>query len=142
MFSKACEYGIRATVYIASEANEYHKVGIQQICDHIEAPLHFTAKILQTLSRRHIISSQKGLNGGFYLDDHQKRKPIKHIVEAIDGNEVFTGCGLGLKQCSETKPCPIHNQFKAIRNELNKMMDATTIEILADKLKNGETVLM
>lgn len=141
MFSKACEYGIRATVYIASEASEYHKIGIQQICDHIEAPLHFTAKILQTLSRRHIINSQKGLNGGFYLDDYQKAKPIKHIVEAIDGNSVFTGCGLGLKQCSETKPCPIHNQFKAIRNQLSIMMDATTIETLADKLKNGKTVL-
>ena len=142
MFSKACEYGIRATVYIASEANEIRKVGIPEICEHIEAPLHFTAKILQALSRRHIISSQKGLNGGFFLDENQKKKPLKEIVEAIDGTNIFIGCGLGLKQCSETKPCPIHNQFKEIRSKLTVMMESTTIETLAQKLKNGETVLM
>lgn len=142
MFSKACEYGIRAVVYIASETDEAKKVSIQEICSHIEAPQHFTAKILQALSRRQIISSQKGVNGGFYLNNTQKNKPIKEIAEAIDGTQLFVGCGLGLKECSETKPCPIHNQFKEIKSLLNIMMEQTTIEALAVKLKNGETVLI
>jgi Rrf2 family transcriptional regulator, iron-sulfur cluster assembly transcription factor len=142
MFSKACEYGIRATVYIASETNPSTKVGIDEICAHIEAPRHFTAKILQVLTRRGIVSSQKGVNGGFYIEAHQREMPLKVVVEAIDGNRLFTGCGLGLKQCSETKPCPLHNQFKGIRNALNQMMDDTTIDMLAERLKKGETVLM
>ncbi|NCI46279.1 RrF2 family transcriptional regulator [Sediminibacterium soli] len=142
MFSKSCEYGIRAAVYIASEAHEGHKVGIAEICRHIEAPRHFTAKILQTLSRRNIISSQKGINGGFYLDDSQKKKSIKEIVEAIDGNGLFTGCGLGLKRCSETKPCPIHKQFKEIRRKLTEMMEGKDIGTLAIQLKKGRVVLM
>ncbi|MCD6062430.1 MAG: transcriptional regulator, BadM/Rrf2 family [Flavipsychrobacter sp.] len=142
MFSKACEYAIRAVVYIASETDETKKVGIQEICDHIEAPQHFTAKILQTLSRKHIVNSQKGVNGGFFLDSVQKKKSLKNIVEAVDGDQVFVGCGLGLKQCSETKPCPIHNQFKDIRNRLTKMMESTTIDALAIRLLKGESVLM
>ncbi len=142
MFSKACEYGIKASVYIASESNGDRKIGIAEICKHIEAPLHFTAKILQILSRRNIISSQKGLNGGFFLDNNQKNRPVKDIVEAIDGDQLFTGCGLGLKQCSETKPCPIHNQFKEIREKLNAMMAGTDLETLANQLKNGEAVLI
>lgn len=142
MFSKACEYGIRAVVYIASETDEVKKVGVLDICDHIEAPQHFTAKILQVLSRKHIISSQKGVNGGFYLNTGQKKKALKAIVEAIDGDQLFTGCGLGLKQCSETRPCPIHFQFKAIRTRLEKMMSETTIEALAIKLQRGESVLI
>lgn len=142
MFSKSCEYGIKAAIYIASEANGNRKIGIAEICKQIEAPLHFTAKILQILSRRHIISSQKGINGGFYLDDHQKKRAVKEIVEAIDGSHLFTGCGLGLKQCSETQPCPIHNQFKEIRDKLNIMMESTDIGTLASQLKNGEIVLI
>ena len=143
MFSKACEYGIRAVVYIAAaQSNAEIKVGIEDICRHIEAPRHFTAKILQILSRTHIISSQKGLGGGFFLDDAQKKAPLVKIVEAIDGNKIFVGCGLGLKQCSEDKPCPIHHQFKGIRNRLNDMMRQTTVEELAQRLKSGGTVLM
>ncbi|HRO41568.1 MAG TPA: Rrf2 family transcriptional regulator [Flavipsychrobacter sp.] len=142
MFSKACEYGIRATVYIAAETVNGSKVGIDEICAHIEAPKHFTAKILQVLTRHEIVSSQKGVNGGFYIDPQQQRMPIKLIVEAIDGNKLFIGCGLGLKQCSEERPCPLHHQFVGIREALNKMMDETTIDRLAVKLKNGEIVLM
>ena len=142
MFSKACEYGIRAIVYIASESTEDNKVGIQDICKHIEAPQHFTAKILQILGRHQLITSQKGVNGGFYLNEQQKKQPLFNVVDAIDGDKIFTGWGLGLKQCSETKLCPIHHQFKDVRNRLNKMMRETTIETLAKRLKKGDTVLI
>ena len=141
IFSKACEYGIRAVVYIASVSNEVTKIGINDVCSHIHAPQHFTAKILQELSRKQVISSQKGLNGGFFLDANQKTKPIKEIVEAIDGGNVFTGCGLGLRECSETRPCPLHDQFKMIRTSINDMMANTTIDELAIKLLRGESVL-
>jgi Rrf2 family iron-sulfur cluster assembly transcriptional regulator len=71
MFSKSCEYAIRAAIYIAAESSEDSKVGIKDICDHIEAPKHFTAKILQVLTKNKIVSSQKGVNGGFYIDKKQ-----------------------------------------------------------------------
>ena len=87
MFSKACEYGIRAIVYIASETDDSRKVGIIEVCQHIGAPLHFTAKIMQTFTRKQIVNSQKGVNGGFYLDSSQRKKSLKEIVEAIDGGE-------------------------------------------------------
>ena len=142
MFSKACEYGIRAIVYIASETDDSRNVGIIEVCQHIGAPLHFTAKIMQTFTRKQIVNSQKGVNGGFYLDSSQRKKSLKEIVEAIDGGKIFTGCGLGLKECSEVKPCPIHDQFKEVRNRLNLMMQNTSIQELAEKLKSGQSVLV
>ena len=142
MFSKACEYGIRAIVYIASETDDSRKVGIIEVCQHIGAPLHFTAKIMQTFTRKQIVNSQKGVNGGFYEDSSQRKKSLKEIVEAIDGGKIFTGCGLGLKECSEVKPCPIHDQFKEVRNRLNLMMQNTSIQELAEKLKSGQSVLV
>lgn len=142
MFSKACEYAIRAVVYIASEASFPEKKGIAEICEQIDAPQHFTAKILQELVRQGLISSQKGVNGGFYLTPQQRRQPLYNVVSAIDGEKIFTGCGLGLRQCSESKPCPIHNQFRDIRNRLGRMMRETTIELLASRLQRGESVLL
>lgn len=141
MFSKSCEYAIRAIIFIAAESKQGKKVSIQEIYEAIEAPEHFTAKILQILSRNRILNSQKGVHGGFYLDKIQGELKLIQVVEAIDGKALFTGCGLGLKQCSEKEPCPIHDQFKTIRNDLKKMLEETTIEDLGKKLRSGKTVL-
>lgn len=137
MFSKACEYGIRATIYIASRSRNGERAGIKDICKEIGAPEHFTAKILQNLSRMRIISSIKGPNGGFYLDEGAKNIKLIDVVRAIDGDKLFTGCGLGIKECSETKPCPIHNEFKAIRNSLQQMLESTSLTDLTEDLEKG-----
>jgi len=72
MFSKACEYGLRATIYIAQKSSEENKIGIEEISRAIDSPLHFTGKILQSLTRARVVSSIKGPNGGFYITPKQK----------------------------------------------------------------------
>jgi len=137
MFSKSSEYAIRAAIYIAARANKDTKVGIAEICDHIVAPQPFTAKILQILSRNNIICSQKGVNGGFFLNHNQYNTRLIDVVIAVDGDNLFTGCGLGLKECSETEPCPLHSKFKSLRLGIKKMMEEATIGSMSKKLKNG-----
>jgi Rrf2 family iron-sulfur cluster assembly transcriptional regulator len=141
MFSKTCEYAIRATIYIASAYNGEDKVSIEDICNNIEAPQHFTAKIMQVLSGNDIISSRKGVHGGFYVTPEQMRIKLIDIVYAIDGDSIFTGCALGLKRCSETKPCPLHESFKPIRQKLKRVLEGSTIKELAKDIKTGEHVL-
>jgi DNA-binding IscR family transcriptional regulator len=63
MFSKSSEYAIRAAIYISAESSDDKKVSISEICEHILAPQHFTAKIMQILTRHNIVSSRKGVNG-------------------------------------------------------------------------------
>lgn len=141
MFSKSCENAIRAIIYIASASKDGRKVGIAEICQNIEAPQHYTAKVLQILTRNRLVSSQKGVHGGFYLEKAQLETRLISVVNAIDGPTLFNGCGLGLKQCSETNPCPIHDKFKAVRNGLKSMMEETTIGELGENLTTGNTVL-
>lgn len=141
MFSKTCEYAIRAVIYISAKGSQEDKIGIPDIGKNIEAPVQFTAKILQTLVHNDIVTSQKGVNGGFYLNKQQKQKQLIEIVRAIDGDKMFSGCGLGLKYCSEKEPCPLHDKFKAIRGSLKKMMEQTTIDEMSKTLKNGRRLL-
>ena len=142
MFSKTCEYGIRAAIFIASESYQNNRVGLRAIAEKIDSPEAFTAKILQILSKNNIIRSIKGVGGGFEIPK-EKMSQIKlsQIVTALDGNRVFTGCGLGLKQCSEDHPCPVHDKFKSIRNELAFMLENTNLEELAIGIKSGDTFL-
>ncbi|HEU4789749.1 MAG TPA: Rrf2 family transcriptional regulator [Flavobacterium sp.] len=142
MFSKTCEYGIRATIFIASESYQNKRVGLKDIAKKIDSPEAFTAKILQILSKDNIINSIKGVGGGFEIPrETMKEIKLAQIVNALEGDRVFTGCGLGLTHCSEDHPCPMHEKFKSIRNELAFMLENTNLEELALGIKTGDTFL-
>ena len=142
MFSKSCEYAIRATIFIASKCCEGRRVGLKEISDSIDSPMAFTAKILQKLTKDEIVKSTKGVNGGFEIlkKDLTKIKLIQ-IVTAIDGNSVFLGCGLGLGNCSEKHPCPVHYKFKKVKEDLVSMLENTSLEELAQDVRLGTSFL-
>jgi Rrf2 family protein len=137
IFSKTCEYAMRAVFYIAYKTAEGGRVGIKDIAAGIDSPEVYLAKILQDLGRKDIINSVKGPNGGFYLDAAAYNRPLSDIVEAVDGNGLFVGCALGLKHCSEVNPCPLHAEFKAIRDKIKKTMQHTTIGNFNEELLQG-----
>ncbi|MDQ1090102.1 MULTISPECIES: Rrf2 family transcriptional regulator [unclassified Siphonobacter] len=137
IFSKTCEYAIRAVFYIAHKSTTGHKTGIKDIAAGIDSPELYLAKILQNLSRQGIISSTKGPNGGFYMQESSLKKPLSEVVEAVDGNSLFYGCALGLSQCSEVNPCPLHDQFKSIRDQIHQVLQQTTIGEFNEELLNG-----
>lgn len=127
IFSKSCEYAMRAVFYIARSTQEGRRVGIKEIAENIKSPEPFLGKILQKLSREGIIQSVKGPNGGFYLSKTNLKQPLSDIVLSMDGKDILTGCALGLEYCSEKKPCPLHHDFKKIRDQLNILLKTTTI---------------
>lgn len=142
MFSKACEYGIRATIYIAMQSLEKNRVNLKEIAAAIDSPVAFTAKILQQLVKNDIVESVKGAHGGFQIE-RERIDSIKlnHIVSAIDGDKIFKGCALGLNECNENLPCPVHFKFKEIRDNLEQMTKETSIYELATGLEVGLTFL-
>lgn len=141
MFSKTCEYAIRAMIFIAQKSEFGVKVGIKEISKGIASPEHFIAKILQGLSRKGFVQSVKGPNGGFYLDETSQKNTLADVVKAIDGDKLFTGCALGLKNCSERKPCPLHEEFKAIRMQLHDMLQCATVAGFNKDLTRGMSFL-
>ncbi len=134
MFSKTCEYAIRALIYIAQKSKDGNRIGIKEIASGIDSPEYFIAKILQELSRKGFVQSAKGPNGGFYMDDANLEQSVADIVREIDGDKLFSGCGLGLKECSEDHPCPIHNDFKHIRQEIKTMLEESRIQLFVENL--------
>lgn len=142
MFSKACEYGIRASIFIAEQSLLDKKVSLKDIAKAIDSPEAYTSKILQQLSRNFIINSDKGPTGGFSMSQQELEVvKLSTVVTAIDGDAIYKGCGLGLKHCNENMPCPVHNQFKVVREELRKMLETTLVKSLTMDLKDGLTFL-
>jgi len=143
MFSKTCEYAIRASIFIATQSYENKRVTIKEIAENIDSPTSFTAKILQILAKKGIVQSIKGIGGGFEIPKEDIKKiSLSQIVTAIDGDVIFTGCGLGLHHCSQERPCPLNKKFRNIREDLAKMLENTNLEELALDINSGDSFLI
>ena len=142
MFSKACEYGIKASIFIAINSRDGRRVSPKEIAKEIDSTQAFTAKILQDLVRANIINSVKGAYGGFEIDKKDiSNIKLSQIVNAIDGDKIYNGCGLGLHTCDEEHPCPVHDKFKIVRSELKNMLENTNLEQLALDIQSGASFL-
>lgn len=142
MFSKACEYGIKATTYIAMQSLQGRRVNLKEISEKIDSPMAFTAKILHQLAKNHILDSTKGPAGGFQIGKERIDEiKLSEIVYAIDGDSIYEGCGLGLDKCNTNKPCPVHDKFVVIRDELKQMLQSTSLYELATGFEVGLTYL-
>ncbi len=128
-------------IYIWKQSQIGQKVGAKEIAAYVDAPEPFTAKILQELVRKKIIGSQKGPTGGFYVSKEHEGFTLKDLVVVIDGDELFSGCGLGLRQCSESNPCPLHHEIVKVRTEVIQMLTKKSLKQLAEEVESGETVL-
>lgn len=135
MLSNACKYAIRAVLYLAMYAGENDKKGAKEIAKKLELPQPFLAKLLQQLAKGRIVSSTKGPKGGFYLSSENCKHPICEIVECIDGKDVFDGCFLGLKKCSDKNPCPVHYAVSQFKNQLLEDFREKDISQFVDEIK-------
>lgn len=142
MLSYTCKTAVKAVIFLATRFESGEKAGIREIAEYIGASEHTVGKMLQTLVRQGVINSLKGPAGGFYISAGQFQQPVINIVEAIDGKNSFIGCGLGLSRCSATHPCPIHNEYKAARDIIERIFKTKKVKDLCEPVSNGLAYLV
>lgn len=142
MFSKACEYGIRAILFIVTKSRYNERTCIREIAKQIGAPEAFTAKVLQKLVKNDLLHSSTGPKGGFYLKEEEiERLKLIQVVKAIDGDSVYVSCGLGLDKCDAEHPCPVHYKFEKIRADLIEMLATMKVGKMAEDIENRTAFL-
>lgn len=137
LLSKSCEYGLRAGLFIAS-SNEEGYISIREISDKLDISFHFLTKILQKLKAKGLLESFKGPTGGVRFAKSGDTVTLLDIVEAIDGNNLFTECVLGLPGCGDKKPCAMHHNWMIHREKIKKMLKNTTVKELALQSKEND----
>jgi len=136
MLSNTCKYAIRAVIYLSINASEKRKIGIKAVSEDLQIPSPFLGKILQLLSKKKILMSTKGPNGGFCLSKIADDISVLDIVKIIDGLDFFENCIVGIKICSGSiknkNKCPFHDKLDPIRDELFKQFKTLTIGSFKD----------
>ena len=141
MLSNSSKYALKAVLYLALHTDENNKMMVKDISERINVPKAYIAKLLQELSKRKIISSTKGPKGGFYLNPSNRNETIIQIIEVIDGKKKMESCVLGLEDCNEQKPCPIHRLISPSRSKMIALLESKTINDLATDLELNKVYL-
>lgn len=134
IFSKQCEYALRAVLYLALQADG-DMTPIKDLARRLDLPSPFLAKILQDLAAKGLLRSLKGPTGGFALAMPASDITLLHIVEAIDGLDFMHKCVMGFPECSSENHCPVHERWGGLREEIYAMLVGKNIEQLAAEMK-------
>lgn len=126
-YSSACAYAIRALAWLAMKRPDGYML-LDDICAGTALPRHFLAKIFQDLARRGLVHSAKGRGGGFALARPADQITLLEVVEVIDGSNALRHCVVGMARCDDSQPCPEHDQWKPIRQQIRDYLERTTLE--------------
>ena len=106
MLSRACEYAIQATIYLAKKPEGEYTL-IREISKELDIPHHYLGKIMQILVKNGILNSLKGPKGGLALSKKPSKMTMMDVITAVDGSDFSTKCIIGFKKCGATSKCPI-----------------------------------
>ncbi len=134
IFSSSTEYAIRGLSELAGRGSG-GPIMLDDLVRGTDLPRDFLAKVFQKLVHGGILKSAKGRGGGFTLARPPHEVTLMHVVEAIDGPQVFDRCVVGLERCNDQMPCPQHELYKPIRQRLKDYLLTTTLADLATSLK-------
>jgi len=141
MFSRSCEYALQSILYITLHSKNGNAIGLKQISKSQKVPLHFLGKVLQQLVKHKILNSVKGPNGGFTLNIAPDKLRLMQIVDTIDGLAIFERCGIGLKKCSDNTPCPIHFEYKKVKDRIRNFLTDKTLAELCQDVEEGQSIV-
>lgn len=137
--SQATEYGFRALTHLA--LNPDRSVKVREIAEATSIPPHFLAKIMRRLARYGLLKSYRGPTGGFQLTKRPTETTLLDIVDAIDGLTWYHRCAVGLADCNDDAPCPLHDSWKAVREHLIGYLLEQTLADLAEALRRKQESL-
>lgn len=94
MFSQTADYALRAAVCLSQADGA--PLTTQQIADATHVPVGYLYKVLQSLGRAALVTSRRGLYGGYALARAPAEICLLDVINAVHPIQRITTCPLGL----------------------------------------------
>lgn len=134
LFTTVCEYALRALTHLAVYG-QGKPVQVKDIAEAEDIPRHFLAKILNQLTYKGLVKATRGPGGGFRLTRPPEEILVKDVIESVDTFESITRrCVLGLDECSDTQPCPMHDSWSVFRERFLGSVSGLSLAELGESL--------
>lgn len=132
IYTKTGEYAIRAILFLARQSEDA-LVMSSEVAKKEDIPSHYLAKILQRMAKYGYVDSYKGRGGGFKITKLALDSSILEIVERIEGPVITLKCVTGLKECSDEHPCPLHDEWSELRDNIHNLISSKSVREVAEE---------
>ena len=134
MLSKTVEYALRAAVFLADQ--DATPSTTEEIAKVTCVPPAYLSKVLQGLARGGIVTSHRGLHGGFLLARPAEQITILEVVTAVDPIRRIRECPLGFASHG-VNLCPLHRRLDDALASMEKAFGESTLaEVLAEPTRS------
>ncbi|MGI6469238.1 MAG: Rrf2 family transcriptional regulator [Syntrophomonadaceae bacterium] len=122
--NQATDYSFRVVLYLSTQPRGA-VVDANTIAQTQCIPMRYLFKIMPTLTRAGIITSQRGVGGGYILAKDPAEISLLDVIEAIEGPIRLNRCLIDEQFCSKHGPpdCPVHNALAGIQRRLTAEFD-------------------
>ena len=135
--SRTSQYAIQALVYLAMQPRSM-PVLARDIARSLNVSATYLSKIMQSLSKGMLLSSQRGRQGGFCLREGVEKVGLMEILAHTERALFTQDCVLGLKACSDETACPMHCEWKPIKQTVVDLLQECTLKLLAEDVRSGQ----
>ncbi len=136
MLSMKAKYGLRAAMLMADRTADYMQA--RAIAAEADVPLRFLETILFELRKKGIVSTQRGVKGGYKLSRPPEDISAGEIVRILDGMIAPIKCAsifryAPCKDCAQPESCRIKNLMTEVRNQISSVLDNRSLQDLLQK---------
>ena len=127
LLTRASEYALLSLIVLAKADKPMDS---ETLSKELDISKSFLAKILQSLARNDIIVSRKGVNGGFALHEHSKKKTILQIMCAVEGkNPAVFECSPSMNDCpsDNASTCKIWPFINKLQLKIDAFLGTLTL---------------
>jgi Rrf2 family protein len=132
VITRATEYAVRTVVFLAQQPKN-QIVLKKDICKTQEVTPAFLTKILQPLIKAGIVSSQRGVGGGFLLAKPAKEVTLLDIFEAEEGPLKLNHCLVDPDVCVRDSYCSAHEAWQEAQDSMLATLRRHNIETLVKR---------
>jgi Rrf2 family cysteine metabolism transcriptional repressor len=140
-FGVGVDYSLKALLMLAERYPSTQPLQVEAIATSQNIPENYLRRLLISLKRGGLVLSQKGPSGGYILARPPARITMADVVELIEGDYVPVECledGAN-SPCRRDQGCAMRDVWRQVRDQVNSILRAATLETLASSRKTAHT---
>ena len=121
-----------ATVVLATLAQEPERVQTATaLAEHTRIALPTVSKLLKQLQRANLVTSTRGLHGGYQLARPAAQISAADILDALEGPVALTDCAAGEGHCDIEGNCRVGRVWQRLNLAIRRSLQEVTLAQLA-----------
>jgi len=132
--TKQTDYGIVLLTHLASHAER--SFNAPELAAETGLPLPMVSKTLKLLAKEHLLSSHRGVKGGYSLAAPAEEITMAQVIAALEGPIAITECIDLSGECSHERVCPTRNNWHRINRALKEALAQISLAEMAPPFRS------